>query len=202
MIDSLIPIIKLSHQFNAVERDPKSYDLKRHENDSEHSYQLAIVAWYMAEQLDETLNKEKLLKYALIHDLVEVYAGDTAPFTSDAQKNNAMRATKDQREEAALQRLSKEFPDFKDMTAAMETYEEKCDPESRFVYILDKVITDLNCYLSGELYYHDRGFSYDQWVEWFAFKGKKLVNPSNLEQQLWNDYFRFMTEHKEHFFPR
>lgn len=202
MIEDLLPIIKLTHDYNAVVRDPLSYDLSRHENDSEHSFQLAMVVWYLADKAPLQLNHEKLLKYALVHDLVEVYAGDTAPFTADEKKNKSMSASKDGREAAALDRLKKEFPDFNDLTNVIEEYEKKRDPESRFVYIWDKIIADLNCFLSGEKYYVQRKFSYTQWTEWFAYKSKKLDPPSPFEKELLEEYFSFMTKYKERFFPR
>jgi putative hydrolase of HD superfamily len=69
------------------------------ENDTEHSYNLAMTAWYLAAYFPE-LDKNKLIRYALVHDLVEIHAGDTFAF-GDAKHI----ASKSEREAAALNQL-------------------------------------------------------------------------------------------------
>src|SRR5207244_12731492 len=44
-------------------------------------------------------------------------------------------------------------------------------------------IADLNCFLSGEVYYKDRQFSYSQWCDWYDTKFKKLGRTSEFEQR-------------------
>lgn len=53
---------------------------KREENDAEHSWHMAIVALTLKEYFHRDINLEKSLKMILIHDLVEIYAGDTPAF--------------------------------------------------------------------------------------------------------------------------
>src|SRR5688500_11193273 len=101
MFDSILSILKLTQNFTAVSRDQKSYDLTRKENDSEHSYQLGMTVWYLANHMHLGFSREKLLMYALVHDIVEVYAGDSAPFSSDLEKNKDILETKHAREEEA-----------------------------------------------------------------------------------------------------
>jgi putative hydrolase of HD superfamily len=80
------------------------------------------------------LNIEKCLKLALVHDIIEIYAGDTVVLDLEMVK------TKEKREKDALIRLSKEFletlPDFIEL---LEDYENKKSTESKFVYSLDKI---------------------------------------------------------------
>lgn len=200
MFDTLFNFIKLTHAFSGVERDLRIHDLSRKENDTEHSYQLAMIAWYIANKDNLSLNREKIIKYALVHDLAEVYAGDTAPFTDDPEYNKQITSTKIAREEAAFKKLTSEFPEFSEMIDTITVYEQKADLESRFVYIIDKIVADLNCYLSGERYYVDRKYPYSEWIEWFNGKFKKLGATSNIEQQLLDEYYAFMKEHKDYFF--
>lgn len=49
----------------------------RRENDAEHSWHLAMMALILEEYAAEKVDIERVLKIALVHDLVEVYAGDT-----------------------------------------------------------------------------------------------------------------------------
>lgn len=106
---------------------------KRQENDAEHSYHLAMMVITFAEDFPE-LDTEKSLKFALIHDIVEIYAWDTIAL------DKKMTRTKEEREKKALDRLEKEFwdilPDFIDLLKEYETKESK---EAKFVYSLDKI---------------------------------------------------------------
>lgn len=121
----------------------------QHETDSEHSFNLALTAWYLAQYLPE-LDKSKVLQYALAHDLVETIAGDVMAIgrTSDEQAN------KDKREEAAIEQLSFEWPDFPDMTESLRAYQYQTDPEAVFVRALDKIVSILvNIQADGRIWH-------------------------------------------------
>jgi putative hydrolase of HD superfamily len=140
----LIDLQKLLLQFQAIDRvlyiPGRGH---RHENDIEHSYNLAMAAWFLAEYFPE-LNKDQVIRLSLVHDLVEVHAGDTFIF-----HNPTGMATKAAREAAALKQLSKDWADFPDMLRALHRYEERQSPEARFVYALDKVMPAIMNYLQG-----------------------------------------------------
>jgi putative hydrolases of HD superfamily len=134
----LLELQTLLIQFAEVERlihfpDRKNQD--RFENDAEHSYNLAIAAWYLSSFFPH-LDRDKLIRYALAHDLVEVYAGDEMAVgrTDIAEKAKSVR------EAAALQRLEKEWSDFSDFTSHIRDYEKRADSESKFIYALDKLM--------------------------------------------------------------
>jgi len=65
----------------------KSYvtGAERYENSAEHSWHLAMACWAMAEHLPYEYNQEKLIKLALVHDLGEIYAGDTFLYSDKRQ---------------------------------------------------------------------------------------------------------------------
>lgn len=139
----ILNFIKLTNVFKQIERDiPLSQGLKL-ENDVEHSYQLAMVSWYIATIEDSNLNIEKILKYALIHDFPEIYAGDTPLYTA----NNVHLNSKIDRERESILRLKKEFSNFTDLYIWIKKYEEKVDDESKFVYAVDKLLPILSIYL-------------------------------------------------------
>lgn len=58
----------------------------RYENSAEHSWHLAMSCWAMAEHLPYEYNQEKLIKLALVHDLGEIYAGDTFLYSDKRQQ--------------------------------------------------------------------------------------------------------------------
>lgn len=111
-------------------------ELDRFENDAEHGFLLAALGCAIAQQMSPHLDLGKVSQYALVHDLVEAYAGDTTIWASVEEHDN-----KAEREEAALklieERFGKRFP-WLDQT--IKKYELFDEPESCFVYALDKVI--------------------------------------------------------------
>ncbi len=142
-LDHLFRFNDLLHQFRNVERSLFVIGSERMENDAEHSYMLAVMAWYIVTTHKLDLDLSKVFKYALAHDLVEVYAGDTILHD---QIEKVGQDDKEVREETALARLRKEFPEFEEMFEAMEGYTNRVDEESKFVYALDKVQPILNIY--------------------------------------------------------
>ena len=142
-IEKLLSFTKFTHSFQKIERRIFATGLKRNENDLEHSGQLALVAWYFIDSSKIKLNTGKVIKYALAHDLVETYAGDTYFYSKDKK----LQESKKQREKDALERIKKEFPDFKEIEKIITKFEKKSDAEARFVYALDKIIPVLNIYL-------------------------------------------------------
>lgn len=83
------------------------------------------------------------MRYCLVHDLVEVYAGDTYIYSQDSEHLNS----KIQREEEALELIKQRLQEFPDMVVNIERYEQKQDKESLFVYALDKILPALNIYM-------------------------------------------------------
>lgn len=145
MLEKLLGFARMLNDLQAVERVIRVKDANRWENDMEHSYHLAMLAWYIIDSQKLSLNREKVFRYALAHDLVEVYAGDTYLFSED----QALLDSKPERERLAAERLAKEFSEVPEMHAAIRGYVEKADLESRFVYALDKIEPLIKLYLDG-----------------------------------------------------
>lgn len=143
MLQKLLGFAKILNELQKVERVIRVPGSERWENDVEHSYSLAMLAWYIIESEHLSLNKEKVLCYALAHDLVEAYAGDTYLYSEDKE----FLASKIERERLAAERLAKEFPEVPEIHAAIRGYVTKEDSESRFVYALDKIEPVIKIYL-------------------------------------------------------
>ncbi|OHA00234.1 MAG: hypothetical protein A3C11_01985 [Candidatus Sungbacteria bacterium RIFCSPHIGHO2_02_FULL_49_12] len=139
--DNLLRFVDLLNRYRAVQRKVFANFEDRLENDVEHSYQLAMLAWYLADSEKLLLDTNLLLKYALVHDFVEVYAGDTFAFA-----NRDAKQKKIEKEREALKRLKEEFPEFTELHELIHQFEEKKDAESRFIYALDKLQPTLNIY--------------------------------------------------------
>jgi putative hydrolase of HD superfamily len=142
-VHRLIELQELLAAFNEVEREVhrKHKGTFISENDTEHSYNLAMTAWFLSKWFPE-LDKNLLIQYAMVHDLVEVHAGDTFIYGSEEEL-----ASKEAREAEAYSRLSTEWADFPDMIEAIDMYETKKNPEARFIYALDKLIPVMLVYI-------------------------------------------------------
>lgn len=152
--------LRATYAFESVLRAPKVIGKESKESDAEHSFQLAMTVWYLASIKDYGFSIEKLIKYGLIHDFVELYAGDTDTYASPTD----FAKTKHDREMASLQRLKNEFPEFKEMTDLIEKYESRSDPEARFVYAIDKLLPFVNAYFYGQKdYYQENKITFDKW---------------------------------------
>jgi len=145
MLDQILKFIDFLHRFRAVERRNLVRGQNRNENDVEHSFSLALLAWYVNDTYDLKLNTEKILKYALTHDLVETYTGDT--FFYDQTKNIGIN--KEKLEAEALLKIKKDFAEFSNLSEMIMQYQQRSDKESRFIYALDKLEPILNIYLDG-----------------------------------------------------
>jgi putative hydrolase of HD superfamily len=146
-------LLKFSHIDRMIHRKPASNKGYVLENDSEHSYNLAMTAWFLAEYFPE-LDKDLVIRLALIHDLVEVHAGDTYVFADEAEL-----ASKKDRERAALQKLKKEWDDFKSLTDHIMEYENLTSSEAKFVYALDKVLPVITIYINEGFTWKDKSIT-------------------------------------------
>ncbi len=110
-------------------------DGSRRENDAEHSWHIAVMAIILKEYAVEPFNMERVLKMTLIHDLVEMYAGDT--FAFDAEANEG----KEEREKAAADRLFALLP--KNQGAELHSLWEEFDrmesADAKYAAALDRL---------------------------------------------------------------
>lgn len=152
MLQRLLEFSRILNELQKVERVIRVHQSDRWENDQEHSYSLAMLAWYICETDKLPFDRKKVFQYALAHDLVEVYAGDTYLYSED----RTLLDSKPERERQAAERLTREFPEIPMLHAAISGYVTKEDPESRFVYALDKIEPVLKIYLDGGRTYREK----------------------------------------------
>jgi putative hydrolase of HD superfamily len=166
---------------------------KRRETDAEHSWQLAMLAWFVANQLKLKVDMGRLLQYAIAHDLVEVYAGDTYFYTQD----KALKDSKEERELAARERLRQEFPEFSELHAAIDDYEARKYPESVLIYTLDKLISPLNIYQDDGYSWQIDGVTLDMLIN-----GKtEKISKSPEVTAIWNELIAILKT-KPELFPK
>lgn len=109
-------------------------DGSRYENSAEHSWTLALMALVLAEHAREPVDVATVMRMVVVHDIVEVDAGDTYVY------DDAGRADKQERERQAADRLFGLLPP--DQGAALralwDEFEEGTSPEARFARSLDR----------------------------------------------------------------
>ena len=129
-----IAFIKEIDKIKYIQRRSKLFNSDRRENDAEHSWHLAMMAIVLAEHSDKPIDLLKVLKMVLIHDIVEIDAGDT--FAYDTEKNHA----NSEEELIAAKRifglLPKEQAD--ELTTIWEEFEEGVTDEAKFAKAMDR----------------------------------------------------------------
>lgn len=123
-------------QLKGVERRNWLADASRRENTAEHSWHLGIAAMVMAPFATEPFDLGRAVQMALVHDIVEIDAGDTFAYdTGEAA------ASKEAREQAAADRLFGLLPEEtgRYFRALWDDYESGASPEARFVMAVDRM---------------------------------------------------------------
>jgi putative hydrolase of HD superfamily len=187
----LLDFVKFTHEFQEVVRVARPPFRERFENDAKHSYQLAMVAWFLIEQDKLKLNKELCFMYALAHDLVEIYAGDT--YFLD--KKHA--ESKIKREKEGLEKIKKRFSNFKMLAKILEKYESKKDKESKFIYALDKLIPPIQIYLEDGKLWYEKMVSFESLLD---NKEAKIAVSKNIDKY-WQELFLELSKNKKKLFP-
>lgn len=137
LLEAVISLGRLTFLFGKVERTILYPDKKTVETDTDHTVMLGLVATAYASRFAPHLDVGKVAQFALVHDLVEAYAGDTPTFGLHA--GDALLAEKVRREKEALERIQKEFSDELPYIPHMiHEYETLSSPEARFIKALDK----------------------------------------------------------------
>ena len=110
-------------------------DGKRKENDGEHSWHLALMAVLLSEYSNEKIDLVKVITMVLIHDIVEIDAGDT--YAYDAVGNQSKR----EREVKAADRIFNILPEdqAKKFCQLWEEFEAYETPEAKFAHVCDNV---------------------------------------------------------------
>ena len=158
-INRLIELQKLLQEFSNIERVPERTNATGRyvrENDTEHSFNLAMTAWFLAPFFPK-LNEITLIKLALAHDLVEIHAGDTYIYGTPEEI-----ASKSDREAAALNQLRDDWSDFPNVTECISHYETKSSPEACFVYALDKIMPLMMLYINNGHTWKEKDITLEQ----------------------------------------
>ena len=107
----------------------------RRENDAEHAWHMAVMAYLLKEYSNEPVDIAKVMIMCLIHDIVEIDAGDTYAYDEEAKK------TQKEREEKAKERIFSILPEEQkaELTAIFDEFEESKTAEAKFARAMDNL---------------------------------------------------------------
>ncbi len=141
-----------------VIRRSRIVDRSRLENTAEHSWHLALVALVLAPHAGPGVDLTRALAMVVIHDLVEIDAGDTFAY------DTAGHADKAEREAAAADRIFGLLPvdEGLDLRALWDEYEARETPTARFAYACDRLQPMLLNAATGGLSWQEHGIQQSQ----------------------------------------
>jgi putative hydrolase of HD superfamily len=130
-----IEFIKEVDKLKYILRKTKLFGSDRNENDAEHSWHLALMSIVLAEHANFQVDLLKVIKMLLIHDIVEIDAGDT--FIYDTQKSHDNTAE----EREAAKRIFGLLPEQQadEFIAVWEEFEEQQTNEAKFARAMDRL---------------------------------------------------------------
>lgn len=123
-----VSFIKEIDKLKYIQRKTKLFNSDRHENDAEHSWHLAMMTIVLAEHSDRPIDILKVLKMVLIHDIVEIDAGDIFLYDTSKNHNNT------EQERIAAKRIFGLLPveQAEEFIAIWEEFEEGFTDEAKF----------------------------------------------------------------------
>ncbi len=107
----------------------------RNENDAEHAWHMAIMAYLLREYANEEVDIARVMLMCLIHDIVEIEAGDTYAYDTEGKKSQKAR------EDAAKEKLYSLLPEDQkqELTALFDEFEEYQTAEAKFAHAMDNL---------------------------------------------------------------
>lgn len=152
------PTIHLGHlalRLGQVDRVTYHRDGVTRESDTDHTVMLGLVAVDFASRYMPSLDLGLIAILSLVHDLPEVYAGDTSTLRITAEQ----RAAKRLREEDARRQLTHELPSDSILPEMMELYEKRACREVRYVWAMDKLLPKITHILNDGVTLREQGMT-------------------------------------------
>ena len=127
-------ILEIDKVKKIIRQTPLS-DASRKENDAEHSWHIALMAYLLQEYAQESVEVSKVMLMVLIHDLVEIDAGDTYAYDEEGKKTQA------DREKKAADRIYGLLPEEqgKMLYDLWLEFEAQKTPEAKFARVMDNL---------------------------------------------------------------
>jgi putative hydrolase of HD superfamily len=174
-LDQQLKFVAEIDKMTSVLRRTLVVDGSRRENDAEHSWHIAVMALLFSDYVKEKPDLGRVVKMLVVHDLVEIYAGDTFAFDVEANKS------KEENEIAAADKLFSQLPEEqgKEIRSLREEFDEMKTPDSIYANCMDRV----------QPFLHNTLTTGATWVEGGVAKSqveKRLAVVKENMPELWN----------------
>ena len=153
-------------------------DGSRKENDAEHAWHMAVMVMLLAEYAEEPIDPLRTIEMLLIHDLVEIYSGDTYAYDESGKLSQR------EREREAADRLYNILPEdqARQLRSLWDEFEERQSPEARFARTMDNLQPMMLNHVTNGISWVEHGVKLSQILQ----RNKRTAEGSGI---LW-DYAR------------
>ena len=134
-LDALFDFFREIDKEKLITRQTYLTGAVRFENDAEHAWHMSIMAYLLKEYANEEVDIARVMIMCLIHDIVEIDAGDTYAYDEESLQ------TQKEREDAAKQRIYSLLPEEQrdEMIALFDEFEAYETPEAKFAHAMDNL---------------------------------------------------------------
>lgn len=162
-----IEFIEEIDKLKYIVRKTRLLNSDRRENDAEHSWHLAVMAIILSEHSNSAVNVLKVVKMLLIHDLVEIDAGDTFLYDTQKSHNNT------EEERKAAERIFGLLPSDQanELLTIWEEFEEQKTDEAKFARAMDRLEPLLQNVSNNGGTWNEFGVNFDK-----VYQKKQVIN--------------------------
>ena len=162
--EHLLQQVAFIHEIDKVkyiQRKSRLFNSERHENDAEHSWHLAVMAIILAQHSNEPIDTLKVVKMLLIHDVVEIDAGDIFLYDTVLNHSNT------EAERKAAERIFGLLPPEQatELITLWEEFEAGETPEAKFARAMDRLEPLLQDVSNKGIVWREHNVSYDKVVQ-------------------------------------
>lgn len=195
-VDAIVDMAALALAFGRINRLTFHPDGVRPETNTDHTVMLGLLAPALADVLyHDTMDKGRIAELALVHDVPEVYAGDTHTLR---HLSDDARSRKKLREARAVERLDESFgTKMPWLLVRIAEYESLATPEARFVKALDKILPKLTEILNDGATCKAAGATRKEMAERWPLQRKEMMEYAADFPELMDLYDVFITMHLE-----
>lgn len=151
-----LKFLKIIDKTKTILRMNKLIDVDQREDIAQHSFHIALMAMVLEDYSDYKIDINKVVKMLLIHDLVEIYSGDTFAYDEEAKKGQRERELKAAEKVFSINEKGKYFRELWD------EFEECKSPEAIFANGIDRVQPILQNYYNNGGIWVDENITIEQ----------------------------------------
>jgi len=163
-------------------RKSKLFDGNRFENDAEHSWTICMMALLLKEYANFSVNIEKVVFMLLIHDIVEIDAGDVLLYFKNQNETHVKEKIAAERIFGLLDNDQKEY-----FLCLWEEFEERKTNEAKFAAVFDRIEPLIQNYLTEGYTWKKHGIKYEMIIE-------KILFIKETSEEIWNFMLKLFEE--------